>query len=97
MLVQDFSYKIKKAALECANVLVSRNFHINNDERNKLLFIPLFETGGLNDIFKFWMSLYEVSNVSIEQLQQIQNSKNLPEDNYKLLLSIAEVLFILLI
>jgi len=92
MLVHDFSYKIKKATLECAYVLVSRNFHINNDERNKLLFSPLFEGDGLNNIFNFWMSLYEVSNVSIEQLQQIQNSKKLSEDNYKLLLNITEVL-----
>lgn len=92
MLVQDFSYKIKKATLECAYVLVSRNFHINNDERNKLLFSPLFEGDGLNNIFNFWMSLYEVSNVSIEQLQQIQNSKKLSEDNYKLLLNITEIL-----
>jgi len=92
MLVQDFSYKIKKATLECANVLVSRNFHINNDERNKLLFSPLFESDGLNNIFSFWMSLYEVSNLSIEQLQQIQNTKKLSEDNYKLLLNITEIL-----
>ncbi|OUM67127.1 hypothetical protein PIROE2DRAFT_5507 [Piromyces sp. E2] len=94
MLVQDFSYKIKKATLECAYVLVSRNFHINNEERNKLLFNPLFDGDGLNNILNFWISLYDVSNISIQQLQQIQNSKNLTEDNYKLLLNISEVNFV---
>ncbi|ORX53378.1 hypothetical protein BCR36DRAFT_349251 [Piromyces finnis] len=92
MLVQNFSYKIKKAALECANVLTSRNFHINNEERNKLLFNPLFDGDGLSNIFNFWMSLYDITNISIQQLQQIQNTKSLSEDNYKLLLNINNIL-----
>ncbi|ORX83318.1 ARM repeat-containing protein [Anaeromyces robustus] len=95
MLVQEYSYKIKRATLECIYVLMSRNFHINNDERNKLIFNPLFDNNGLNNIFHFWVMLYEVSNftnVTIQQLQQIQYSKNLIEDNYKLLLHVNDIL-----
>eukprot|EP00833_Pecoramyces_ruminatium_P015013 jgi/Orpsp1_1/1189045/evm.model.d7180000069080.1 len=38
------------------------------------------------------MNLYEMSNISIPQLEQIQNSKTLSEDNYKLLLNICDIL-----
>lgn len=85
---------VKLGAVECLIVLFSRNISpANASVREHLLWIPLFNDGKVQFVYNLYLKIYGVSDLNA--LKHAQHTKELDEDNYKLLKRFAQVFFIL--
>lgn len=84
-------YSVKLAAVECLIMLFSRNFSPTSaSQREQLLLVPLFNEGKIQHIYNLYLNIYSVSDLAV--LKNVQHTKELDEDIYKLLKRFTQVI-----